>query len=107
MTSFHEQLIQQFKYIEKNYPHFFTEEDYVSLANLRKTLLEQESDAIANWCEERPKIQNELDALLRQQNASDSGERGPKGGKPKFPPEDKKDDDEPIDNIVRRSKPSS
>lgn len=107
MTSFHEQLIQNFKYIEENYPHLFTEEDYTSLADLRKTLLEQESDAIANWCEERPEIQDKLDALLKQQNGSDSGERGPKGHKPTFPPKDKKDDDEPIDNIVRRSKPSS
>lgn len=108
MSFLHKQFIQVFTEIEQNYSTLFTEDDHASLAELRKNLpeqqsLEQQSDALARWCKERPQICKEIqNALLKLQNNSDSGTRGPGGHEPK-----EYTDYKWLNNIVRPSESSS
>ncbi|MFN6460501.1 MAG: hypothetical protein RMZ41_001460 [Nostoc sp. DedVER02] len=107
MNFLHNQFIQVFTEIEQNYSTLFTEEDRASLAELRKNLLEQQSleqqsDAIARWCQERPQIYNQIQNALRKlQNNSSSASRGA-GGYTQEP-----NTFESLNNIVRPSEPSS
>lgn len=101
----YEQNILDFYKIYEEHPGLFTDDDRASLAQLQTTFSENDdiekiSDALALWCDDHPKI---LDQLL-ELPPSDTGERGPGGRKIRLT---SKEALELLNNIVRQSKPDS
>ncbi|MBO3460148.1 hypothetical protein G7B40_000190 [Aetokthonos hydrillicola Thurmond2011] len=99
----YEENILDFVKIAQNQPNLFTAEDRAALGKLLATLpddIEQISDALALWYEDRPHILNTILDLPVEESAS---HRGPGGRKTRLSPKDAKD---MIDNIVRQSTPS-
>ncbi|MEC4817729.1 MAG: hypothetical protein SAK29_31320 [Scytonema sp. PMC 1069.18] len=99
----YEENILDFVKIAQTQPDLLTAEDRAALGELFATLpddIEEISDALALWYEDRPHILNTILDLPIEESAS---HRGPGGRKTRLNPKDAKD---MIDNIVRQSTPS-
>lgn len=98
----YEETILDFVYIAQNQPELFTAEDRADFAQLVATLpedVEEISNAIALWCETRPRILDAIFALPIEESASVRAAGG------RDTPLTGKESKDAIENTVRESIP--